>query len=417
MIKLTGRRSFFRTRALIVFIALGALLIGVTPGLANAAPAPAPDGLPAFYKTPSLAGKKAGTLLKSQKVAAPSVDGTVYRVMYVSETVSGQATAVTGLVVVPKTAAPKSGYPVVSWGHGTNGMTDECAPSLEPSKIDSLANGLLANNWVITASDYQGEGTPGLHPYLAGVVAAQNTIDIVRAAEQLPSVDVSKNYVVWGHSQGGQTAMYAHNIAPKYAPELTLKGVVAGAPPSQFDLIYDYLKTSKYRHYLLMSAGGLNAAYGDKAAPLDKVLTPKGIALLDELDKGCSDYLSKTLGAVSIDETNLANPFDVPEWKKLFLANDPKNFTSTNDIPLLIIHGGADEQIPTVSSQLLTTKLCGLGQGMQRWVYPGQSHSGVIATSATDMVNWMKARFAGGPVSADSAPSGQTDTEVTGCPK
>ncbi len=415
MIKLTGRRSFFRTRALIVFIALGALLIGVTPGLANAAPAP--DGLPAFYKTPSLAGKKAGTLLKSQKVAAPSVDGTVYRVMYVSETVSGQATAVTGLVVVPKTAAPKSGYPVVSWGHGTNGMTDECAPSLEPSKIDSLANGLLANNWVITASDYQGEGTPGLHPYLAGVVAAQNTIDIVRAAEQLPSVDVSKNYVVWGHSQGGQTAMYAHNIAPKYAPELTLKGVVAGAPPSQFDLIYDYLKTSKYRYYLLMSAGGLNAAYGDKAAPLDKVLTPEGIALLDELDKGCSDYLSKTLGAVSIDETNLANPFDVPEWKKLFLANDPKNFTSTNDIPLLIIHGGADEQIPTVSSQLLTTKLCGLGQGMQRWVYPGQSHSGVIATSATDMVNWMKARFAGGPVSTDSAPSGQTDTEVTGCPK
>ncbi|MSO17709.1 MAG: hypothetical protein CK520_01940 [Actinobacteria bacterium] len=415
MIKLTGRRSFFRTRALIVFIALGALLIGVTPGLANAAPAP--DGLPAFYKTPSLAGKKAGTLLKSQKVAAPSVDGTVYRVMYVSETVSGQATAVTGLVVVPKTAAPKSGYPVVSWGHGTNGMTDECAPSLEPSKIDSLANGLLANNWVITASDYQGEGTPGLHPYLAGVVAAQNTIDIVRAAEQLPSVDVSKNYVVWGHSQGGQTAMYAHNIAPKYAPELNLKGVVAGAPPSQFDLIYDYLKTSKYRYYLLMSAGGLNAAYGDKAAPLDKVLTPKGIALLDELDKGCSDHLSKTLGAVSIDETNLANPFSVPEWKKLFLANDPKNFTSTNDIPLLIIHGGADEQIPTVSSQLLTTKLCGLGQGMQRWVYPGQSHSGVIATSATDMVNWMKARFAGGPVSADSAPSGQTDTEVTGCPK
>jgi len=415
MIKLTGRRSSFRTRALIVFIALGAALIGVTPGLANAAPAP--DGLPAFYKTPSLAGKKAGTLLKSQKVAAPSVDGTVYRVMYVSETVSGQATAVTGLVVVPKTAAPKSGYPVVSWGHGTNGMTDECAPSLEPSKIDSLANGLLANNWVITASDYQGEGTPGLHPYLAGVVAAQNTIDIVRAAEQLPSVDVSKNYVVWGHSQGGQTAMYAHNIAPKYAPELTLKGVVAGAPPSQFDLIYDYLKTSKYRYYLLMSAGGLNAAYGDKAAPLDKVLTPEGIALLDELDKGCSDYLSKTLGAVSIDETNLANPFDVPEWKKLFLANDPKNFTSTNDIPLLIIHGGADEQIPTVSSQLLTTKLCGLGQGMQRWVYPGQSHSGVIATSATDMVNWMKARFAGGPVSADSAPSGQTDTEVTGCPK
>jgi len=404
-----------QARVWLLTIAITAGLIGASQGVALSAPAP--DGLPAFYKTPSsLSGKKAGTLLKSEKVLAPTVNGTVYRVMYVSETVSGKPIPVTGLVVVPNTAAPKGGYPVVSWGHGTNGMTDKCAPSLKPEKIDELANGLLADNWLITASDYQGEGTPGLHPYIAGIAAAQNTIDIVRAAAQLPKVQVSKNYVVWGHSQGGQTAMYAHAIAPKYAAELNLKGVVAGAPPSQFDLIYDYLKDSEFRYYLLMSAGGLNAAYGDKKAPLDKVLTPKGIALLDELEKGCSGYLSDTLGDISIEETNLTNPFDVPEWKKLFVANDPKNITTTNNIPLLIIHGGEDEQIPTVSSQLLTNKLCGIGQKMQRWVYPGQSHSGVIASSATDMVGWIKARFANTPVASGVAPSGQSDVEVTGCP-
>lgn len=403
-----------RTRVLLLTVAITATFIGVSQGTALSAPAP--DGLPAFYKTPSsLNGKKAGTLLKSEKVAAATVNGTVYRVMYVSETVKGKPIPVTGLVVVPNTAAPKGGYPVVSWGHGTNGMTDQCAPSLKPEKIDALANGLLANNWLITASDYQGEGTPGLHPYIAGIAAAQNTIDIVKAAAQIPKVEVSKNYVVWGHSQGGQTAMYAHSIAAKYAPDLNLKGVVAGAPPSQFDLIYDYLKTSEFRYYLLMSAGGLNAAYGDKGAPLDKVLTPKGIALLDELEKGCSGYLSDTLGDVSIEETNLANPFDVPEWKKLFLANDPKNISTTNGVPLLIIHGGKDEQIPTVSSQLLTNKLCENGQKMQRWVYPGQSHSGVIASSSTDMVGWIKARFANTSVASGPEPSGQGDIEVTGC--
>jgi hypothetical protein len=53
--------------------------------------------------------------------------------------------------------------------------------------------------------------------------------------------------------------------------------VVAGAPPSQFSFLYAFLKNSPFRHYLLMAAGGLNKAYGDKAAPLNAVLTPLGI--------------------------------------------------------------------------------------------------------------------------------------------
>ena len=75
-----------------------------------------------------------------------------------------------------------------------------------------LANELLDHGWVVTASDYQGEGTPGLMPYLAGVSAARNTIDIVRAARQLPAAHASNRYVVWGHSEGGQTAMFALHI-------------------------------------------------------------------------------------------------------------------------------------------------------------------------------------------------------------
>ena len=145
---------------------------------------------------------------------------------------------------------------------------------------------LLDQGWEVTASDYQGEGTPGLLPYIAGDSAARNTIDIVRAARNLPAAHASDNYVVWGHSEGGQTAMFTLHIGPTYAPELHMKGVVAGAPPSQFNLIYSFLKTSPYRYYLLMAAGGLNAAYGDTAAPLDQVLTPKGMALVPDPRQG-----------------------------------------------------------------------------------------------------------------------------------
>ena len=187
---------------------------------------------------------------------------------------------------------------------------------------------------------------------------------------------------MWGHSQGGHTAMHADQLGPEYAPELDLQGVVAGAPPSQFTFIYDFLKTSEYRHYLLMAAGGLNAAYGDKAAPLDEVLTPAGIDLVPELEKACSGDLKDQLAGVDFDSVTKADPFDVPAWNKILTAEDPQSFDKASDVPLLIIHGGNDEQIPIVSTAILTDHLCGLGQDLARWVYPGTTHSGVIALVA-----------------------------------
>ena len=81
-----------------------------------------------------------------------------------------------------------------------------------PAERRAARNALLDKGWEVTSSDYQGEGTPGLLPYIAGVSAARNTIDIVRAARNFPAAHASDHYVVWGHSEGGQTAMFALNI-------------------------------------------------------------------------------------------------------------------------------------------------------------------------------------------------------------
>jgi pimeloyl-ACP methyl ester carboxylesterase len=376
---------------------------------------PAPKNLPAFYSFSEPIPPKPGTLVKSAAFAAPNVKGTVYRVLYTSTTVHNAPTPVTGLVFVPKTPAPAGGYPVVSWGHGTNGMADSCAPSLGPDGAVPLVNMLLDKGWVVTASDYQGEGTPGLLPYIAGDSAARNTIDIVRAARNLPAAHASANYVVWGHSEGGQTAMYALHNGPAYAPELHMKGVVAGAPPSQFFAIYSFLKTSPFRYYLLMAAGGLNAAYGDAAAPLDQVLSPAGVALIPELDKGCAGYLSDKFGNVDIATVTKTDPFTVPLWKKILEANDPGTFATKSSVPLLMIQGGNDEQIPVASTQILADHLCGLHQDLERWVYPGQSHAGVIGPSAGDMIHWITDRFAGGANPDPYAPNGLANIDVKVC--
>ncbi len=399
-------------------IALVVVLGGATGATTASKKTPAPAGLPSFYAVPaSLAKAKPGQLLKSQKVAEPGTDGTVYRVMYASTSlIDDSPVAVTGLIVVPDGPAPKGGFPVVSWAHGTNGMADECAVSAKPEGLAQLANGLNGEGWLVVASDYRGEGTPGLHPYIAGFAAARDSIDIVRAARELKAAHASKNFVVWGHSQGGHTAMFAHNIAEEYAPELTLDGVVAGAPPSQFSLIYTFLKTSPFKYYLLMAAGGINAAYGDKAAPLDKVLTPTGLDLVKVLDEGCSGYVRDKLKDIAVEDTTNGDPFLIPTWRALLTENDPQSFDKANDIPLLIIHGGSDEQIPTASSALLYDHLCGIGQELERWVYPGQSHAGVIGPSAPDMVKWIAQRFDGSGVPGSITPTGQPDVEVTGCP-
>jgi dienelactone hydrolase len=397
--------------------------VAVAPSaLASASPAPtgtipAPTGLPDFYSVPDpLPAGKPGDVIKTEPIANTKLHGTLTRVMYHSRSIRDADIPVTGLIAVPSTPAPADGYPVISWAHGTSGLADKCAPSLSPDDYADLANNLLDAGYAVVASDFEGLGTPGRHPYIVGESEARGTLDIVRAARNLPDVHVSDRYVVWGHSQGGHAAMFALHIADAWAPELHLLGVVAGAPPSQLSLFYAVLQASPYKHYLLMAAAGFNAAYGDEAAPLDAVLTPAGIDALPAVDEGCSSDVAVATASLPTSSVAKADPNTVPAWAKLLKDNDPGQFTAPATEPLLIIHGGSDEQIPVASSQLLFDQLCKIGQVEQRWVYPGQKHAGVIAPSFGDMLTWIGDRFAGGPVPDPVAPTGQADVQVQRCP-
>ena len=232
--------------------------------------------------------------------------------MYLSESVQGDPIAVTGLILVPSTPAPSGGYPVVSWAHGTTGIADQCAPSLKPNDLAQLANPLLGAGYVVTATDYEGLGTPGRHPYIVGDSEARGVLDIVRAAHHLQGLDVSNRYLVWGHSQGGHAAMFSLHIAHDWAPELDLVGVVAGAPPSQLLLLNAALQKSPFRYYIAMVAAGFNAAYGNQAAPLDKVLNAEGQAFLDNVDTMCTSGLAKASAGLDFSKLQIADPATVP---------------------------------------------------------------------------------------------------------
>jgi pimeloyl-ACP methyl ester carboxylesterase len=376
---------------------------------------PDEGALPAFYTPPDPVPDDApGTLIASEEVEVDGLDGTAYRVMYVSESVAGDPIAVTGIVAVPGGDAPEGGFPVIAWAHGTTGIADVCAPSLDATDTVAIANELLADGYAVAATDYEGLGTPGRHPYIVGESEGRGVLDSVRAARQLEGVELSERYLVWGHSQGGHAAMFALDLADDWAPELELVGVVAGAPPSQFELLNAALQESPFKHYLLMVAAGFNAAYGDEGAPLDAVLTEEGVELLQLVDDGC-DTLSEAMADVDPDALIGADPATVPEWLAALQANDPGLFPEPTAVPLLVIHGGSDEQIPVAASALMFDQLCAIGQDQTRWVYPGQSHAGVIAPSLADMAQWIDNRFAGVESPDPLEPAGQPDVEVQRC--
>ncbi len=205
-------------------------------------------------------------------------------------------------MVVPKCAPPAGGFPVVAWAHGTNGMATQCAPSRNPGTGAKNAfeelNALLAQRWVVTASDYQGEGTPGPLPYLAGGIAARDTRDLARATRHL------------------ERAMYTA------------------------------LRTSPRRFYLLMAAVGYEKAYGPTKAPLATVLTKKGMSLVPDMTKGCYTCVASTVDRYSMHALVKKNPYIVPAWRALLQANDPASFTAAAAAPLLIV-----EAAPTQPSR------------------------------------------------------------------
>jgi pimeloyl-ACP methyl ester carboxylesterase len=155
-----------------------------------------------------------------------------------------------------------------------------------------------------------------------------------------------------------------------------------------------------------MIVAGVNEAYGDAQAPLSSVLTEKGMDLLPILREDCLNAIQLAVNRYPASALLSHDPMSVPQWAALLLANDPGQFTSGSNVPLLIIQGADDDLVPVTTTQQLATHLCGIGEEVQRWLYPGEGHAEVITPSTPDMVQWIADRFAGTAFPDSMQPSG-----------
>lgn len=150
--------------------------------------------------------------------------------------VQGKTATATAMVLFPKAIQPKDGYRVVVWEHGTVGVGDGCAPSknaINP-RFKILAETLLAAGYVIIAPDYEGLGTPGVHPYLNLSSEAKSALAAVKAAKEHYGTQLKGDWMSIGQSQGGHASLGTAEFANT---DVSYKGAVAGAPASSLGTI------------------------------------------------------------------------------------------------------------------------------------------------------------------------------------
>jgi alpha-beta hydrolase superfamily lysophospholipase len=373
-------------RVIVAAMACGALL-----GALPAAASPAPDagsGVDAFYTPPSpLPRKAAGTPIRTQAIGAPR-GARAWRVLYHSRAVDGADIAVSGVVVAPVGSPPAGGRPVVAWAHGTTGLADQCAPSRQPDVVAQLPalREFLRAGYVIAATDYEGLGTPGPHPYLEGESEAHSVLDAARAARAMRSPGAGRRVLVFGHSQGGHAALFAGELAASYAPELRLAGVAAAAPLADLSALLPAATSSTTALGLfVMGVYGFHAAW-PQADPAS-VLTPLALARANVLDQACA--LGILVAYQGPPAAVIAhNPATVPPWPDLIQRSS--SGSRPIPVPTLILQGGRDPLIQQPFTDAFVRKDCAVGTRIDYRVFPTADHGSVITQGRHDVVAFFR---------------------------
>jgi pimeloyl-ACP methyl ester carboxylesterase len=334
----------------------------------------------------------------------------IWEVRYQSRTNLGAVTTVSGWIAKPDPVAhpkPAGGYPVMAFAHGTTGLADSCAPTnnSSPSATIPLLRNFLDEGFVVTATDYQGLGTEGVHHYLVGPTEGRSVLDSVRAARDFAQGGAKA--VLFGHSQGGHAVIFANELASSYAPELDIVGTIGSGTGivDSAGMMLQHIKTSPYKGYLVMLALAQNAAYGDTEVPLSKWLTPEGIEAARTLNSICVGQLVSTYGALDADYLFVEGAPLPPTSSKYDPLADATPGLRVGASPILMIHGRYDTQIPPEAVVPWVEETCDRGQEIYIQWFDAGHRVPYEAPSVVEPIlsDWIADRFAGRPARSSCA--------------
>ncbi|MBO9531624.1 MAG: hypothetical protein J7513_01465 [Solirubrobacteraceae bacterium] len=390
-------------RRLFLRIAAAVLATACLPAAASAA---------SFYDPPEpLPNTTPGTLLRAEPMefqgATKPPAGTVgYRILYVSRTALGEPVAVSGSLVLPNaTAQPRT---LIGIAPGTHGMGDACAPSRvlaygAEQELDKI-NRFLADGYAVVMTDYEGLGTPGVHPYGVNVAAGRDLLDALRAARQVAGtgLETDGKLGVFGYSQGGGAVGSAIEQQPSYAPELKITAAVVGGVLGEPARIPNALFGNFWAGVALMAVIGYDSAYD---LGLKSTLTQFGRNALSSTAKWCVVNASIPLQYAQMAWFTKGgkNPVATAPWRARMDQNT-LGYGKPN-VPIYQYHGEWDQTLNYNSAKRVRARWCAGGADVRFVTVRFAEHFIADAAGFGPAANWLQAKLSGRGTPSGNCPA------------
>lgn len=375
---------------------------GITPELSD------------FYEVGTWQPGTPGTLERAEPIDGAPAGMQLYRILYQSTDLQGNAIPVTGLFAAPAGDPPPGGFPLIGFGHGTTGVGQACGMSQTPVTPNTPAYSnfvphiqpLVEQGWAVAASDYSGMGAPGPSSYLVGPLEGRGILDSMRAvlnpSDLIGSVPINQSKLgVYGKSQGGEAVLSAMEIAPTYAPDLDIAGGVSLAPgltpglQGVLNAVASNPTSTSQNMFVLLIAKSFADNYPEDTN-LDEILSAKGQEKMAILDQYCGGELAEQVIDVPLSEllnTPVASGL-VTALGKAMPGSVPL------EMPVVIAQGLEDTTILPQFTHAQVMSRCALGDTVYYVRFPFDDHPSLnfqARLAKTSVIDWMNARWNGEP--------------------
>jgi pimeloyl-ACP methyl ester carboxylesterase len=320
---------------------------------------------------------------------------------------------------VPRVDTPTE-FPLLVYGSGTTGIGHSCAP------LDELTRGRNWGSYRTHMLSYATQGYIAIlplwqgyddlartHPYFVAELEGPVLLDATRAVYQffgaMPMVQARPAAAVFfaGYSQGAHGAFAADAIAPAYASELPIKGIIGHASaPNVEALLREAPSLAPYIVYAFRNY------YGTDLIDPAQVFQPQWLPTFDnDASTKCVDEIYDYYqgGQANIYRPEFSQAlygdrlgFDFPYFKQALDNNDIGRATNPQ-VPALLLHGSADPIVTQQTNEQFMRQICRQGKAVTYYLYTDVHHFQTRQYSFVDTLNWMQAILTGVPVRSDCA--------------
>ena len=201
---------------------------------------------------------------------------------------------------------------------------------------------------------------------------------------------------MWGHSQGGNSALFTAARAHAYAPELHLVATVASAPAAELVPLLN----QTYNSTLAWVIGpevltSWPATF--PGLPVRSILTSAGYNNYQRIAQKCiTTAAAEGLVRNAIKQRFFnGNPVNVAQWKTI--AQEQTAPVLAPSQPLLVAESLTDQVVLPNTTALYIQRACAAGSDLTSLWLTDVGHIQLSSTIAPEVINWLGDRFAGRP--------------------